>query len=63
MVVCVGLTVAQSFAFRLLPTPGVIVMLVAFVHLPAQLGGLAGVDGRRVGHERHDLAGPAPPPR
>ena len=28
MVVCVGLTVAQSFAFRLLPTPGEMEMLV-----------------------------------
>src|ERR1051326_655502 len=31
VVVCVGLTVAQSFAFRLLPTAGVIEMLVALV--------------------------------
>ena len=31
VVVCVGLTVAQSFALRLLPTPGVIEMFVAFV--------------------------------
>ena len=44
MVVAVGLTVAQSFAFRLLPTPGVIEMAVApvtcqhsLVELPASM--------------------------
>jgi len=31
VVVCDGVTVAQSFGFRLLPTPGVIVMFVEFV--------------------------------
>ena len=44
MVVAVGLTVAQSFAFRLVPTPGVIEMAVApvtcqhsLVELPASM--------------------------
>ena len=38
--VVVGLTVAQSFAFRLLPTPGMVIELAR--HLPAQLGAVPG---------------------